>query len=156
MPKSQNSPIFIFHHKEWTRITLPWFSYVKSYIKRIIKGAGTVLPIKMRLILLFAGIDGIKQLTLLQCYKCHQIIHKPSFSYRLVKKCAIALLTGRCDAYRRASKDTSIYFWPVLNENKNSSSTSCGEKLRTQYGRFWNSSPRVSCKNYGNKESIID
>ena len=112
--ESQNRPNFMFYHKARIRITLPWFSYVKSYIKRIIKGAGTVLSIKMRLILLFAGIDGIKQLTLLQCYKCHQIINKPSFSYRLVKKCAIALLTGRCDGYRRASKDTSIYFWPVF------------------------------------------
>ena len=65
----------------------------------------------MRLIWMLTAVSATKQLTLLQCYKCHQLVMTQHLNNRLVKKCAKALLINRCEAYHRALKDTTIYFW---------------------------------------------
>ena len=65
----------------------------------------------MKLIaLVFQFTAALKQLTLIECGKCYQLIRINYPNHELVYHCKVAIVSGRCEAYKRAYGDTSIYF----------------------------------------------
>ena len=65
----------------------------------------------MKLTLLLIPIAAaIKQLTLIECGKCYHLIKANYHNKELVYYCKLAIVEGKCNAYKRAYQDTSIYF----------------------------------------------
>ena len=52
----------------------------------------------------------IKQLTVIECGKCYHLIKTNYYNKQLVYYCKVAIVEGRCESYKRAYQDTSIYF----------------------------------------------
>ena len=65
----------------------------------------------MKVISLFIPFaTAITQLTLIECGKCYHLIKTNYYNKKLVYHCKLAIIEGRCDSYKRAYRDTSIYF----------------------------------------------
>ena len=65
----------------------------------------------MKLTLLLIPIAAaIKQLTLIECGKCYHLIKANYHNKELVGYCKLAIMEGKCNSYKRAYQDTSIYF----------------------------------------------